>query len=86
LYDDDPTERLGAIDDERIRLIFTCCHPALAMETRVALFVTVCEALVRPGRRESGTAAWGAQLVLGVMCSRQTVTRSGRHAKAALIP
>jgi RNA polymerase sigma-70 factor (ECF subfamily) len=24
-------------DDERLRLIFTCCHPALSMETRVAL-------------------------------------------------
>ena len=30
LYDDDPPEPLGAIDDERLRLIFTCCHPALA--------------------------------------------------------
>jgi RNA polymerase sigma-70 factor (ECF subfamily) len=37
LYNDDPPEPLGTIDDERLRLIFTCCHPALAMETRVAL-------------------------------------------------
>ena len=35
--DFDPPEPLGAIDDDRLRLIFTCCHPALAMETRVAL-------------------------------------------------
>ena len=35
-YDDQPAP-LGAIDDDRLRLIFTCCHPALAMETRVAL-------------------------------------------------
>src|SRR4029079_16599195 len=34
---DDPPEPLGAIDDERLRLIFTCCHPALALQTRVAL-------------------------------------------------
>ncbi len=27
----------SAIPDERLRLIFTCCHPALAMEARVAL-------------------------------------------------
>src|SRR3954468_24148791 len=33
LYDNDPPEPLDAIDDERLRLIFTCCHPALAMET-----------------------------------------------------
>ena len=27
----------GGVADERLRLIFTCCHPALAMEVRVAL-------------------------------------------------
>jgi RNA polymerase sigma-70 factor (ECF subfamily) len=37
VFDDDPAEPVGAIDDERLRLIFTCCHPALAMESRVAL-------------------------------------------------
>lgn len=31
------TEPLGAIDDDRLRLIFICCHPALAMDARVAL-------------------------------------------------
>ncbi|WP_246115644.1 sigma factor [Trebonia kvetii] len=34
LHDDHLPEPLGAIDDERLRLIFTCCHPALAKETR----------------------------------------------------
>ncbi|WP_166378579.1 RNA polymerase sigma factor [Catellatospora methionotrophica] len=33
----DVPEPLGAIDDDRLRLVFTCCHPALAMEVRVAL-------------------------------------------------
>ena len=28
---------MSAIPDDRLRLIFTCCHPALAMEARVAL-------------------------------------------------
>jgi RNA polymerase sigma-70 factor (ECF subfamily) len=37
LYDDDAPEPPGAIEDDRLRLIFTCCHPALAMPTRVAL-------------------------------------------------
>ncbi len=27
----------SAIEDDRLRLIFTCCHPTLAMETQVAL-------------------------------------------------
>src|SRR5215470_19650775 len=31
---DDPGE---AVPDERLRLIFTCCHPALAQEAQVAL-------------------------------------------------
>jgi RNA polymerase sigma factor (sigma-70 family) len=34
----DPTEqRLLEVGDERLSLIFTCCHPALAEDTRVAL-------------------------------------------------
>jgi RNA polymerase sigma-70 factor (ECF subfamily) len=34
------TERVGeehVVEDERLRLVFTCCHPALALEARVAL-------------------------------------------------
>jgi len=34
---DDEPEPLDDIEDERLRLIFTCCHPALSMEARVAL-------------------------------------------------
>ena len=30
-------EEVGPVSDDRLRLIFTCCHPALAPETRVAL-------------------------------------------------
>ncbi|MFD5519733.1 RNA polymerase sigma factor [Streptomyces sp. NPDC127066] len=33
---DDPVEE-GPVRDERLRLIFTCCHPALAPQARVAL-------------------------------------------------
>lgn len=36
VYDTQP-EPVGAVDDDRLRLIFTCCHPALAMEARIAL-------------------------------------------------
>lgn len=34
---DAPTLDDGQIEDDRLRLIFTCCHPALAPEARVAL-------------------------------------------------
>jgi RNA polymerase sigma-70 factor (ECF subfamily) len=33
---DDPVEE-GVVRDDRLRLIFTCCHPALALNVRVAL-------------------------------------------------
>ncbi len=33
---DEPLE-VGALQDDRLRLIFTCCHPALAPESRLAL-------------------------------------------------
>jgi RNA polymerase sigma-70 factor, ECF subfamily len=33
---DEPVEE-GPVRDDRLRLIFTCCHPSLAMPTRVAL-------------------------------------------------
>ena len=32
-----PGERLGEFPDDRLRLIFTCCHPALGAEARIAL-------------------------------------------------
>jgi RNA polymerase sigma-70 factor (ECF subfamily) len=36
---DDPgmPEELGPVQDDRLRLIFTCCHPALSTEAQVAL-------------------------------------------------
>jgi RNA polymerase sigma-70 factor (ECF subfamily) len=34
---DPMTDRLAEVGDERLSLLFTCCHPALAMEARVAL-------------------------------------------------
>ncbi|NES30251.1 RNA polymerase sigma factor [Micromonospora terminaliae] len=37
VYDDSPPEPTGPVEDDRLRLVFTCCHPALAMEARVAL-------------------------------------------------
>jgi RNA polymerase sigma-70 factor (ECF subfamily) len=37
LSDATPPEPTGPVDDDRLRLIFTCCHPAIAMEAQVAL-------------------------------------------------
>ena len=39
---------MSAIPDDRLRLFFTCCHPALAIETRVALTLRTLGGLSTP--------------------------------------
>jgi RNA polymerase sigma-70 factor (ECF subfamily) len=78
LYDDDPREPLDAIDDERLRLIFTCCHPALAMETRVALTLRMVAGLTVP---EIARAFLVQETAMG-----QRITRAKAKIKAARIP
>ena len=45
---DETTDPVGAIEDDRLRLVFTCCHPALAMEARVALTLRLVGGLTMP--------------------------------------
>jgi RNA polymerase sigma-70 factor, ECF subfamily len=78
MYDDDPPEPLGVIDDERLRLIFTCCHPALAMETRVALTLRMVGGLTVP---EIARAFLVPETTMG-----QRITRAKAKIKAARIP
>ncbi|GAA3347343.1 sigma factor-like helix-turn-helix DNA-binding protein [Amorphoplanes nipponensis] len=75
---DDPGEPGGAIDDERLRLIFTCCHPALAMETRVALTLRMVGGLTVP---EIARAFLVQEAAMG-----QRITRAKAKIKAARIP
>ena len=42
------TEDLMPIPDDRLRLIFTCCHPALALDARVALTLRTLGGLTTP--------------------------------------
>ena len=44
---DAPSEE-EALADDRLRLIFTCCHPALALETQVALTLRTLGGLATP--------------------------------------
>src|SRR5215204_2728350 len=78
LYDDDPPEPLDAIDDERLRLIFTCCHPALAMETRVALTLRMVGGLTMA---EIARAFLVQEATMG-----RRITRAKAKIKAARIP
>jgi RNA polymerase sigma-70 factor (ECF subfamily) len=78
VHDDDPPEPLGAIDDDRLRLIFTCCHPALAVEARLALTLRMVGGLTMP---EIARAFLVAESTVG-----QRITRAKAKIKAARIP
>ena len=78
LYDDTPLEPLGAIEDDRLRLIFTCCHPALAMEARVALTLRMVGGLTVS---EIARAFLVQEAAMG-----QRITRAKGKIKAARIP
>ena len=68
----------GAIDDDRLRLVFTCCHPALAMESRVALTLRMVGGLTMP---EIARAFLVSEVAMG-----QRITRAKAKIKAARIP
>jgi RNA polymerase sigma-70 factor, ECF subfamily len=78
LYDADAPGPPGAIEDERLRLIFTCCHPALAMETRVALTLRLVAGLTVP---EIARAFLAQETAVG-----RRITRAKAKIKAARIP
>ena len=44
---DEPVE-VGPVEDDRLRLIFTCCHPALGIEAQVALTLRLIAGLQTP--------------------------------------
>jgi RNA polymerase sigma-70 factor (ECF subfamily) len=78
MNDGDAPEPLGAIDDERLRLIFTCCHPALAMESRVALTLRMVGGLTVA---EIARAFLVPETTVG-----QRITRAKAKIKAARVP
>ena len=78
LHDDSPPEPLGVIEDDRLRLVFTCCHPALAMEARVALTLRLIAGLTVP---EIARAFLVQEAAMG-----QRITRAKSKIKAARIP
>ena len=76
LTDPDPTGLTGAapdqVSDDRLRLIFTCCHPALSLEARVALTLrTTC-------------AVPTADIARAFLVSESTMTRRLTRAKAKI--
>jgi RNA polymerase sigma-70 factor (ECF subfamily) len=74
----DAPEPLGAIDDDRLRLVFTCCHPALAIEARVGLTLRMVGGLTVP---EIARAFLVQEAAMG-----RRITRAKEKIKAAGIP
>jgi RNA polymerase sigma-70 factor (ECF subfamily) len=74
----DTPEPLGAIDDDRLRLVFTCCHPALAMEARIALTLRMVGGLTVPEIAHA--------FLVEETAMSQRITRAKAKIKAAKIP
>jgi RNA polymerase sigma-70 factor (ECF subfamily) len=78
LSDDSPAEPVGAIDDDRLRLVFLCCHPALSMQARVALTLRIVGGLTVA---EIAHAFLVPQATMG-----QRISRAKAKIRAARIP
>jgi RNA polymerase sigma-70 factor (ECF subfamily) len=68
----------GPVEDDRLRLVFTCCHPALAPENRVALTLRLLGGLT--------VAEIAAAFLVPETTMAQRITRSKQKIKAARIP
>ena len=78
LHDPEPPEPTGAIDDDRLRLLFTCCHPALSLEGRVALTLRVVAGLT--------VEEIARAFLMQESAVRQRITRAKSKIKTAQIP
>ena len=78
LTDDTPHDPTGPVQDDRLRLIFTCCHPALALENRVALTLRLLGGLT--------VAEIARAFLVPETTMAQRITRSKQKIKNANIP
>jgi len=78
ITDDTPHEPTGVVEDDRLRLLFTCCHPALTPEARVALTLRLLGGLTVP---EIAQAFLVQETTMG-----QRITRAKKKIAAANVP
>ena len=76
--DHQPIEPVGPVSDDRLRLIFTCCHPALAPTAQIALTLRLLGGLQTP------EIARAFLVPEATMAAR--ITRAKKKIKAANIP
>jgi RNA polymerase sigma-70 factor (ECF subfamily) len=78
LADDPDPEEATAVPDDRLRLLFTCCHPALSVEARVALTLRLLGGL--------STAEVARAFLVPERTMAQRLVRAKRKIRAARIP
>jgi RNA polymerase sigma-70 factor (ECF subfamily) len=74
----EPPEEAGGVHDDRLRLIFTCCHPALAAEAQIALTLRLIAGLQ--------TAEIAHAFLVPEATVAQRLVRAKRKIRAAGIP
>lgn len=74
----EPPDHDGSIADERLRLIFTCCHPVLSLEAQVALTLKTVGGL--------SVQDIAAAFMIGEATMYQRLVRAKRKIKEAAVP
>jgi RNA polymerase sigma-70 factor, ECF subfamily len=77
-YDDSSPEPTGPVEDDRLRLLFTCCHPALAPEARIALTLRLLGGLT--------VAEIAEAFLVPETTMAQRITRAKKKIAAANVP
>jgi RNA polymerase sigma-70 factor, ECF subfamily len=77
-HDDTPHEATGPVEDDRLRLLFTCCHPALAPEARIALTLRLLGGLT--------VAETARAFLVPETTMAQRITRAKKKIAAANVP
>src|SRR5439155_22748161 len=76
--DPDMPEEVGSVKDDRLRLIFTCCNPALSTDAQVALTLRLLGGLT--------TDEVARAFLVAEPAMAQRLVRAKRKIKAARIP